>query len=298
MIFGLIVILIMIIILLIILLLAYRRQINDICRQLQLLLEQESNLIVHTTEGFNSVGKLVELLNKFLLKGREERNNYQKKENAISSVYTNISHDIRTPLTSLDGYIKLLSESESEEDKERYITVIQERISSLKEMLEEMFTFAKLKNQSWQLKLTKCSFTSVINDTLVSYYDEWDSIGVVPDIQIPPKPVYFLGNSAALKRVLQNILKNALEHGGGQLKVVMENTDNIKLEIGNILPEKVNIDTTQVFEKFYKEDEARSKTSTGLGLSIAKEFVERMGGKIYARQEKEWFYIVIELPVL
>ena len=131
-------ILILTIIILTLNLLAYRRRINDICRQFQLFLEHDSNVIIKDDSKKKSIKRLVENINLLLKKYRQEKNIFQKKERAISDVYTNISHDIRTPLTSLDGYVQLLSESTDEKEKERYLNVVRERINCLKEMLEEL----------------------------------------------------------------------------------------------------------------------------------------------------------------
>lgn len=275
-------------------LLAYRRRINDICRQFQLFLEHDSNVIIKDDSKKKSIKRLVENINLLLKKYRQEKNIFQKKERAISDVYTNISHDIRTPLTSLDGYVQLLSESTDEKEKERYLNVVRERINCLKEMLEELFTFTKLKNDSYNLELSKCSFNKILTETLFSYYEEWKIKGIEPDIILTEETKYFNGNEAAMKRVLQNVLKNALEHGEKKLKITMRSDEKITLKIGNIIPEGVKIDKDKVFERFYKADEARSKTSTGLGLSIAKGFVEKMNGKIYAVEEKGWFIICIQ----
>ena len=175
-------ILILTIIILTLNLLAYRRRINDICRQFQLFLEHDSNVIIKDDSKKKSIKRLVENINLLLKKYRQEKNIFQKKERAISDVYTNISHDIRTPLTSLDGYVQLLSESTDEKEKERYLNVVRERINCLKEMLEELFTFTKLKNDSWNLELSKCSFNKIITETLFSYYEEWKIKGIEPDI--------------------------------------------------------------------------------------------------------------------
>lgn len=298
MIYAFIATLLIIILILIILLLFYRRQIKEICRQLKLLIEHDSILIIKTDYSFRTTNELAEKLNQFLKKYRQEKNIIVKKENAIADIYTNISHDIRTPLTSIDGYVKLLAESDSASERERYIAVIEERVDCLNDMLEELFTFTKLKNEAWQLNLVKCSFSRALKETLVSYYNEWKCTGIIPSINVSDSEVYCMGNEVALKRVFQNILKNALEHGGKELNVILETDDCIKLEIGNTLSDGSFIDTDKIFEKFYKADEARSRTSTGLGLSIAKEFVERMDGSIYARQNGRWFYIGIEIPLL
>ena len=166
----------------------------------------------------------------------------------------------------------------------------------LNEMLEELFTFTKLKNESYNLELTSCCINRILKETVFSYYDDWLRKGIQPDIQITEEPIYIQGNQQGLHRVIQNVIKNGLDHGEKKIRIVLEREQNqAVLRIGNQVtcPEQINID--HVFERFYKADAARSKTSTGLGLSIAKELVERMNGEIRAKIEDKEFIVEIVL---
>ncbi len=129
----------------------YQRQVKDICRQLSFLMKHDSNMLITREMDFGGIGELADVLNEWLELKRREKKEYLKKEEMISDTYTNLSHDIRTPLTSLDGYFQLMETCEDQEEQRRYMKIIQERIGSLKEMLEELFTFTKLKNDSFHL---------------------------------------------------------------------------------------------------------------------------------------------------
>ena len=230
----------------------YQRQVKDICRQLSFLMKQDSNMLITREMDLRGIGELADVLNEWLELKRREKKEYLKKEEMISDTYTNLSHDIRTPLTSLDGYFQLMETCEDQEEQRRYMKIIQERIGSLKEMLEELFTFTKL---------------------------------------------FMNGNEQGIQRIFQNIIKNGLDHGEKKISISLEEVENnIRIQIKNQVchVEKINVD--QVFERFYKADEARSKTSSGLGLSIAKELVLRMDGKISARIEGNEFCVEIVFP--
>ena len=151
----------------------YKRQIKDICRQLRFLQEHESNMLITKEMQWGHIGELTELLNEMLKERKKERTAYRKKEQMIADIYTNLSHDIRTPLTSLDGYFQLLEEAKEESDRKRYIGIIQERIGSLKEMLEELFTYTKLQNGTYELKLERQNMSQILKETVFSYYDNW-----------------------------------------------------------------------------------------------------------------------------
>lgn len=276
-----------------------QRQIRDICRQLWFLKDHDSNMMISSEIRFGGMGYLTDTLNEIVELRKWERKRYLDKEKSISDIYTNLSHDIRTPLTSLDGYFQLLKGSEITEEQQHYIMVIQERISSLKDMLEELFTFTKLQNDDYVLELNPCSLNRILMDTLFSYYDIWKENDIDPKFEITEESLMIEGNSQALGRTIRNIIKNGFEHGEKQFEVVLERKGQTAvLSLKNMVSEPGKIDISQIFERFYKADEARSDSSTGLGLSIAKEFVLRMNGAIRAEMEDNRFCIYIEFPLI
>lgn len=277
--------------------LKYQRQVKDICRQLAFLLKNESNMLITSDIETGGIGRLRDSLNELLSRQRGEKVRYQEKEKMISEIYTSLSHDIRTPLTSLDGYFQLLETSEDPKEQDRYIQIIQERISSLKEMLEELFLFAKLKNDSYQIELSVCCFSSILKETVFSYYDEWQRRGLKPEIQIPVERLYFTGNEQALRRLIQNVIKNGLDHGKDKIGICLyRNEGMLHLKISNQTDHPEKIDISRVFERFYKADGARSRTSSGLGLSIARELAVKMGGEMQAGISGEEFWIEAVFP--
>ena len=278
-------------------LISYKRQVKDICRQLRFLQECDSNMLITTEMKKGHIEELAELLNTLLKERKKERADYQKKEQMIADIYTNLSHDIRTPLTSLDGYFQLLEETQEENDRKRYIQIIQERIESLKEMLEELFTYTKLQNGTYELKLEPQNVGQILKETVFSYYDDWAEQGISPQFEITEEPVWIRGNKQALRRTIQNIIKNGLDHGNKEIRIQLSrNEKQMELVFRNKIEPGEQIDISRVFERFYKADKARSKSSTGLGLSIAKGFVQKMHGEIAAEIKEDWFCIKISFP--
>ena len=278
-------------------LISYKRQVKDICRQLRFLQECDSNMLITTEMKKGHIGELAELLNTLLKERKKGRADYQKKEQMIADIYTNLSHDIRTPLTSLDGYFQLLEETQEENDRKRYIQIIQERIESLKEMLEELFTYTKLQNGTYELKLEPQNVGQILKETVFSYYDDWAEQEISPQFEITEEPVWIRGNKQALRRTIQNIIKNGLDHGNKEIRIQLSrNEKQMELVFQNKIEPGEQIDISRVFERFYKADKARSKSSTGLGLSIAKGFVEKMHGEIAAEIKEDGFCIKISFP--
>lgn len=270
----------------------YQRQVKDICRQLAFLMKHDSNMLIHREFGLGGIGMLSDRLNDLLELRRKEKRYYQEKETLIADTYTNLSHDIRTPLTSLDGYFQLMEACENVEEQRRYLNIIHERIHSLNEMLEELFMFTKLKNESYRLELTSCCINRILKETVFSYYDDWVRREIQPDIQITEEQLYIDGNKQGLSRIIQNVIKNGLDHGEKKIRIVLKREQNrAVLRISNQVIASEQIDIEHVFDRFYKADAARSKTSTGLGLSIAREFVRRMNGEISAKIEENEFIV-------
>ena len=292
-------ILIVIIFILLAVLAAYRRQVKNICRQLWFLKENDSNMLITSQFSHGTLQSLTNILNELMKKYRKQTKDYISHEKLISDTYTNLSHDIRTPLTSLDGYFQLLEECQDSLEQKRYLQIIQERIDSLKDMLEELFTFTKLKNSSYQLELSPLSLTRQLKQTLFSYYEDWQSRGIQPILHLSEEPLMINGSGQALKRTIQNILKNAMDHGENQIQISLFQEENDAILVfQNQTEHPQDIEPERVFERFYKADQARSRQSTGLGLSIAQEFVLHMNGSIAASVEENWFIITIRFPLI
>ena len=287
-----------------------RAQLRDINDQLDFLYENDTNMLIGTDTNLIYLGQFKQRVNRFVEQWHKKRAEAAKKEQMISDTYTNLSHDIRTPLTSLDGYFQLLKDERDEKLQAHYIGVIQERIASLKDMLEELFMFTKLKNDTFKLEMDRCCVSRLLKQTVFSYYDEWKMRGIEPVVDICDEQIFILANTQALKRVFQNVIKNGLVHGKNDIEIRLytkalgnvsdKNQGNrmVNISVSNTIENPENVDVSQVFERFYKADEARSVTSSGLGLSIAKELVERMDGKIHAQIEDNRFCINISYRII
>lgn len=291
-------------------LLKIRAQLRDINDQLDFLYENDTNMLIGTDTNLIYLGQFKQRVNRFVEQWHKKRAEAAKKEQMISDTYTNLSHDIRTPLTSLDGYFQLLKDEKDEKLQAHYIGIIQERITSLKDMLEELFMFTKLKNDTFNLEMDRCCVSRLLKQTVFSYYDEWKMRGIEPVVDICDEQIFILANTQALKRVFQNVIKNGLVHGKNDIEIRLytkalgnvsdKNQGNrmVNISVSNTIENPENVDVSQVFERFYKADEARSVTSSGLGLSIAKELVERMDGKINAQIEDNKFCINISYRII
>ena len=277
----------------------YKRQVKDICRQMSFLEEEQSNKLVtiqYATKEFEDLAGHINVLNE---KCRKQVWEYRQKDERLKEAIANLSHDIRTPLTSLGGYFDLLCDCEEEQDEERYQQIIRERIRTLETMLEELFTYTKLQNDAYVLELQKENITKIVCDNILSFYQEIKKRKIEPDIRVEEDNVWIWGNQTAAARIIQNIIRNALLHGSGGLEIRAGRENRIySFECSNTVENPEEIDVEQVFTRFYKSDSARQAASTGLGLAITKELAERMGGTICARLEGNCFCIRVEFEIM
>lgn len=273
---------------------AYRRQIKKISEQIRFQAEHDTNLRVSGGLPFSELNDLTDSINEIVDRTREIREETKKGEESLRETITSLSHDIRTPLTSLDGYFQLLAEAETDEEREHYLVIIRSRIASLTSMLEELFTYTKLQNESYELALEETDISRCVMDTVFSFYDEFRYRKIEPEIRFSDERMIIEGNAEAVSRALQNVIKNALEHGDEHISMEFyRESGRAVFRCTNKVNDITGIDADRVFERFYKADSARNGASTGLGLSIAKGLIEKMGGTIEAELSGDSFSVEI-----
>ncbi len=282
-------------IILVLLFRAYRRQVKDTCRHLAFLKEKKSNFRLRSGLPFPELNELSDAINEILDASEQLIQEAALGKRSLKEAITNISHDIRTPLTSLDGFFQLLKKTDSKEEQMQYVCIIQNRIDSLKEMLEKLFDYAKLQDEAYQLQMEPIDFSQSVCSTLLSFYNEFEERQIVPQTNFVDGSIYINGNVEAVKRIVQNVLKNALEHGSREVALELKQTDSqVIFSCSNKVEHPEAIDVTQIFSRFYKSDPARTHSSTGLGLAIAKSLTELMNGTIVAEISEDWFRINID----
>lgn len=263
----------------------YRRQVEGLSRQTAFLNEKKTELKINTDLNAKELKSLAAEIRRLNDSFNETKISLMKQDAALRETITNLSHDIRTPLTSLDGYFQLLASEKIDQDKkEHYLGIIRNRIESLNSMLDELFTYAKLQDINYSIELSEIDITAVTADILMSFYDDIAGRGEEPVVSLPDEQVLINGNKEAYTRVVQNIIRNALVHGKNLSVSLRREASDVIFECSDELlnPDTV-IDTSRIFDRFYKADKARTNAKgSGLGLAITKELVERMGGKISA----------------
>lgn len=240
-------------------------------------LAADTNTLIDTSTRDPYMRKLATEINIQLRLLRKERHRYSKGDLELKEAVTNISHDLRTPLTAICGYLHLLRQEEQSEAVTCYLSVIQNRVDMLVELMEELFRYSMV-TATQALQPERMDVVRVLEESLISFYAEFEEKGIVPQIDLPGEPVYCDADAGAVRRVFSNILGNVLKYSAGDLSVKMDMDGTVTF--ANDAPNLNAVTVGRLFDRFYTV-EANQK-ATGLGLSIAKTLIERMGGSISA----------------
>lgn len=271
-------------------LLYYRRQIKAIADQLDFISKHDSFKFIHSQIKPKEISRLIDLSNNLLQDQRELKQQFNDKNEEINTTIVSLSHDIRTPLTSLDGYLQLALKTNSTQKKQNYILQSQSKMHQINSLVDELFLYTKLENKAYKLELESIDVVTALEKSLLSYFNAFSQRDDEPNILLPKTPFHIKGNISALERVFENIIKNYLLHGEGILRVLHRENDNqLILFFINDLKEGKTIDTSNIFTRFYKEDISRTNHSTGLGLFIVKALMEKMNGTVSADTEENQF---------
>ena len=274
------ILLVIVIVLLIVKIVLMRKSIGEIASSLDRILDGDTNAVITVSSVDGSVRKLAARLNKQLRGLRARRIRYENGDRELKEAVTNISHDLRTPLTSISGYLELLSQEEKSETVEKYLDIIDNRTQTLKELTEELFRYAVILAQD-EITLEMLDIKAVLEESILSFYGAMNEAGIVPELSITENSVIRQSNRAALSRIFGNIIGNALKYSDGDLSVELSDDGQVTFKNHAHNLDKLRVE--KLFDRFYTVQEARG--STGLGLSIARSLVEQLGGSIGAEYE-------------
>lgn len=217
-------------------------------------------------------------------------------ENELKQAISHISHDIRTPMTSILGYIQFLeSDKLSHELKKAYIATIKNSAGRLKILLEDFFELSIIEQTDYPMKLERVRSNDLIADALLGFYEEFKKRNIEPDIHIPDHEIMIDADASAVKRVVENLVVNAIRYSTGNVFIRLEERDAaVVLRISNTVDKLSEQDVHHMFDRFYKADQTRTGKGTGLGLPIAKSLMGKMNGKISAELKGNQLTMVCE----
>ena len=269
-----------------------RASLREVSRELAEKLRTDTNTLISLSSGDRAVRALAAQMNIQLQALRRERLRLQKGDAELKNAITNVSHDLRTPLTAICGYLELLEKEEHSEKARRYLAVIRERSQAMRDLTEELFRYSMAAAAAEEMTRQPVSVKDVLEQSLAGFYGSLTEKGISPEIRLPNGPVVRNLDPAALRRIFDNLLNNALKYSDGDLRVSL--TEAGEAVFSNAAGTLDCVQTQRLFDRFYTVETASG--STGLGLSIAHMLVEKMGGEIGAEYVSGRLRIFVRFP--
>lgn len=268
------------------------RDIRTLGEAMDMRLSEDTNVGLDSNSRDHHIRAVASQLDQQLRRLRQEYLKYHQGDLEVKEAVTNISHDLRTPLTAICGYLELLEQEEVSENVRRYLSLIENRAKAMKQLTEELFRYSLTASGEEELQWEPVDMGAAVEESAASFYGAFTERGIIPHIRLPEERVVRQLDKAALHRVLGNILNNAVKYSGGDLEITLKADGT--LTFSNEAPGLSEVQVGRLFERFFTVEVARN--STGLGLSISKLLTERMGGTIEARYETGRLWIFMYFP--
>lgn len=269
-----------------------KKSLKKLNRDLDKKIITESNVLLTTDVSDKDLCKLIKTINNTLKEYTSLKNEYENKNSNLRKMMTNISHDLRTPLTSALGYIDILLKTSSNPKDIKNLKIIEERLKRLSELINSFFEFSKIISNDEEIKVNKVNLVKILENSISNHYEDFSNDKRVINLNISKPKINILSNEMMLMRIFDNLIRNSYKHSKGNLDIKVEINNNIVITFTNDLLNK-NLDTERIFDEFYTVDIARTKGNTGLGLAIVKEFVKELGGTITASKKENKLIMTI-----
>ena len=271
-----------------------KMELRRIKKELDLVLSRKTNGLVHTEFTSKEIHDLVECINTHLTEIKSKESKLERKNANFVKMIRNISHDLRTPLTSSLGYVSLMLESDiTEQEKIKNLKIVEERLKRLSELIDSFFEFSKILSNNQIIELDEINLVAVVEKAISNHYEDFSKDNRMIDFKTNKRKIKIKSNEVMLIRVFDNLIRNAYKHSNGNLDIeINQNNDKVKIKFINDLLYN-DLDVDRIFDEFYTVDISRTKGNTGLGLAIAKEFVEQLKGKIKADKKNNKLIITI-----
>lgn len=269
-----------------------RRSAQALRRGLQERLETDTNTLLSIPSRDRAMCRLASDLNGQLRLLRRERQRHQQGDQALKEAVAGVSHDLRTPLTAICGYLDLLEREEKSAAAERYLAQVRNRTDRLRELMEEFFQYTVTLSAEGGLLPEELSLNRAVEEALAAWYAVLTERGIAPRVRLPEAPVVRRLDAGALGRILGNILSNAVKYSGGDLAVTLE--EDGTLTFSNSAPGMTPVLAQRLFDRYFTVETGRQ--AGGLGLCISRELAERMGGGITASCQGEVLTVCLHFP--
>lgn len=280
----LIIIFLAIVIGLILRILLYKKDIDNLYRELKYLNDKDLDITkLRSDSGERRMVALIYEINRTLEEKQRYSMDYNKKEMEIKEMIASISHDLRTPLTSIKGYVDMMEKRTEDETSLKYIDIIKSRSNTLESLIGSFYDLSKLELREYEYKLEYIDIKELLMEVLASFYDKFNQYNIEPVIELDNEKHRLIGDYKSLERVFINLIDNGIKYSSGYFKLRLREVESKTcIEFINSSKDLNQENIDKIFDRFFVVDTSRQSESTGLGLYITRKLVEDMGYTIDA----------------
>ncbi|MBS4538750.1 HAMP domain-containing histidine kinase [Clostridium sp. D2Q-11] len=277
-----------------------KKEIKNTTNQLKRINKIDTNSKIQLSSTDKILQELVTEINRTLVEKQEMKSEYKKVDLELKQAIANMSHDLRTPLTSIMGYIQLIEDDNlSDDDKKRYVDIIKRRAKSLEILISSFYEFSRLEGKEYQFQLKSIKLPIVTSDIIASFYNDFIEKGIEPIIEIDNNLESTIADEKAVRRIISNLIQNMIKYGNSFVKIELKQKDNyILMSFENDAEDLEKDHISRLFDRFFTANKTRSDNSSGLGLAITKQLVEQMGHSISAELNEGNLKIIIKWKTL
>lgn len=275
------------------LLFVFKSHIGSLNKNLQNILSSGTNTWLTTSSADKDICSLSITINRLLESQNEIKVHSDRESHNFKQAITNISHDLRTPLTSISGYVQLIKSDKTPKDKkDEYLLIVQERLNCLSQLLNSFFEYTQISEGKPEPFIEKINVCNLLRDAVSVNYHEFLNKNFQVCLNIPNEPIYYYCDYKALERAFGNLIQNALNHGIDYFELTVNDSCII---FKNKVADINGIDIERLFDRFYTADLSRSAKSTGLGLAISKELLSILGAEITVYNDNSLLAFCVKL---
>lgn len=241
------------------------------------------------------ITELASEINELMSYCKEQSIEMLKREQQLKETITHISHDLRTPLTSIVGHLQLLKKTDLMPEQREFVETVLSRSEDLRNLINVFYDLSLLESKENIPNAKKINLDNMLTESILDYTEQFERKGITPQIMFLDEPTFIIADEVMLKRVVDNLILNAAIYGTDKLNIIISKGDNLSIIFQNSVQDVQTIDINRIFDKFYMADSSRSHSGTGIGLYVVKLLVEKMGGTVKAIVEGNCLCIVLFL---
>lgn len=275
------------------------RALKEAAAQLEELVRGDSTTRLRMAVPNRAAEELLEEVNRLLEQRREDQSHWLERERSLRQQIANVSHDLRTPLTSILGYLQLMEgEDLPEEERREYLAVVESRARALQSLITGFYDLSRLEGGEYPLEREPVNLYTSLSGLLAAFYNDFTDKGFDMTVELEENLPPVQADSGGVLRVFTNLIRNALDHGRGRMtiKLYREGEQVVSL-FANETDELTEEDLPRVFDRFFTSDKMRTGRNTGLGLAIVKTLTQQMGCGVTAALEDGMFAIRVTWPL-